>query len=345
MEAEINMFEKNSVVCCLGSSETEHGYWIYDLNAYFAQERPQDNVVFYNCGAGGNVAKVVPTLLEEDVMWINPDYVILCYGGNDIGFYLYNPDVEVTEKVLEEREKRLLAFEKNFRFAAQLIKMRGAKPILAATLAYDDVQQGGAPVKPGAAEAIEKLAGIVRRLAKELDCPLIDFFKTTHEAKIEFGKRGERIFNDDRTHQNRIGHGIMAFTVLRDMGYDVKIPKTAKEWEQMRPYETKANNRRFMIEKKLREIAYIDYSWFNPLWKNARNEEEKIEKLLKIYSDPATDTWRKSFIMDWFKYRDKVDELRRMLVLETNSLVGSEREEMDADLLQSGLVFHLLGRD
>ncbi|MDD6308287.1 MAG: GDSL-type esterase/lipase family protein [Clostridia bacterium] len=338
------MFNKNSVVCCLGASTTEHGFWIYDLNAYFSQERPNDNVVFYNCGAGGNTARVVPTLLESDVMWIDPDYVIICYGGNDIGLFLYDSNLEVTNEVLEQRKKRIVEYEENMRLAAKLILKRGKIPILVAAPTYDDAQEGQ-PNRKGVAEALVELSYIVQKIADEIGCPMINFCKASDDAKKTFAKNGERVYADDRVHLNRVGQGLMAFTVLKDMGYEVELPKSIEEWEKMRPYETKANNRRFCIEKKLREISYIDNSWFNPLWKNAINEEDKIEKLLTFYTNPETPQWRKQYILHWFQYRNKIEELRLLLVNETNNLVGSEREALDANVLLSGLVFHSIGKD
>ena len=81
-------------ICLLGDSIMEHGFYTYYLRSYF--ENKKEKCFFFNRGVAGNRAIMAQYLLEDEVYFLNPDYVFICFGANDLGVWLYDSYLTVT---------------------------------------------------------------------------------------------------------------------------------------------------------------------------------------------------------------------------------------------------------
>ena len=68
-------------VCCIGDSLTQ-GNYSYDWVSSLSKKIPF--IEFINMGKNGETAKVLRMRLQTDVIDLNPDYVIVLVGGNDL---------------------------------------------------------------------------------------------------------------------------------------------------------------------------------------------------------------------------------------------------------------------
>tara|TARA_Y100000739_G_C20613060_1_gene469892 strand:+ start:4772 stop:5593 length:822 start_codon:yes stop_codon:yes gene_type:complete len=68
-------------VCCIGDSLTQ-GNYSYDWVSSLSKKIPF--IEFINMGKNGETAKVLRMRLQKDVIDLNPDYVIVLIGGNDL---------------------------------------------------------------------------------------------------------------------------------------------------------------------------------------------------------------------------------------------------------------------
>ena len=94
----------NKSICFLGDSITEHGHYLYDIRSYF-HNKPE-KVFVHNCGTGGNRAIMAQYILDKEIEVYNPDFVVISFGVNDMGVWLYDSNKTVTERLLEKRKAR-----------------------------------------------------------------------------------------------------------------------------------------------------------------------------------------------------------------------------------------------
>lgn len=312
------ILEKDSVVCCLGSSTTQHGYWVHDVERYFAEHRPSDKITFFNCGVGGDTARLSRFRLEEDVFCYKPTHIFVMFGLNDIKRELYAPSLEETQELLIKRNNAIDEYEDGLRFLAKKINDENISVIFGVSVNYDTIQNSDVENCVGCADAIIKCWGKVKKVAKEFDCEYIDIGREFSIIKKEWDKNKEWLYNPDRVHPTRIGYGIIAKIFLKNVGFqDIKIPLSVDEWGCDVP---KSNKRLFDLEQTIRDIAYIDWGRFHPLHGECLGNNYKIQTMLEMYADKNCKEWLKKSIENYFKFSQKKDLLKLQLIIAKNSV-------------------------
>lgn len=219
------MFKDRDVICFLGDSITAACGWTAEVHQ---ELKKKYKIKAYNCGVPGGRAKRAAKYLHSRCLVFNPDYVTVCFGINDIDRAAYadkndEGNAERIKKGLQEIKDALTSIVRD-------VIASGATPILCIPSPYDEVSE--VPAENFHCQwGLDEVEKIVRALAEEYGCPLVDFKK---EFQPLLGER--KLINDDRVHPNLDGHHIMAQSFLRDVGEidecDFDTPFVMEDWNR-----------------------------------------------------------------------------------------------------------------
>ncbi len=322
--------KEGSRVCCLGDSITELGYWIYDINGYLADIGSKTR--FYNCGIGGNMSSDAPYYLEDEVLKLDPDYVIVMFGANDIGPHLYGIEQRSKEFSDEEREREILKRRKryalNMEIICKMLIQRDVKVILMTPMPFDDYERDiDREVIYGAYDEIKRCGEAVKNAADKTGASVIELCEKFKAVEDYFEKDGVRLYEDDRVHPNENGFKIMASIILKYFEYDVEIPKSGEELNNLPFRKTEKNDERFETEKKVRELSFIE---------RGRYSYEIRKRYYLSWEEVASDLTRRCFEKDFEAWenieryklrarnftlnRPRRGELIRLLIKQTEEL-------------------------
>lgn len=165
---------------------------------------PELNIRFTNSGISGNTSKDLLARYQRDVLDLNPQWVSICIGINDVWRQFDTPAMTDAAVSPEEYEQNLRAMIES----AQKI----AKGVILTTPYYME------PNKTDFMRArMQEYVDICVRLAEEYDCIFVNFqemydkyFAYKHSALIAW----------DRVHPNQIGATLMAKEWLSKVGFE-----------------------------------------------------------------------------------------------------------------------------
>lgn len=165
---------------------------------------PQRGYVFFNRGISGDDIYRIRDRYDEDAIQLDPDVISILEGTNDIHYYL------------EERKKGNISdfdidsWEKTFR--SLLKKTLGKNPETRFVLCTPFVARVGNVGKdddyPLREELVDRMAKIIREMAKEYDATLVDFNKLFKD--LSKGSEGISYWSWDGIHPTPAGHRRMA---------------------------------------------------------------------------------------------------------------------------------------
>ena len=174
------------------------------LENMFATYYPEVYLRVTNSGISGNTSRDLLARWERDVLELNPDYVSICIGINDVWRQFDSPAITSSHVSPEE-------YEENLR--KMLDSLRGkVKGIFLLTPYYME------PCREDWMRArMEDYVAICRRLAAEYAAILVDlqttfdeYFKYRHSSYIAW----------DRIHPNQIGATVIARAFLEQCEFD-----------------------------------------------------------------------------------------------------------------------------
>lgn len=165
---------------------------------------PELNIRITNSGISGNTSRDLAARFDRDVVDLNPQWVSICIGINDVWRQFDTPAIPEWAVTIEEYEKNL---------EEMILKIKGkVKEIFLCTPYY---------IEPNGEDAMRKRMdeyGLVcKKLAKKYDCELIDF----QSLYNEFCKyKHSSIIAWDRVHPNQMGATLMAKEFLKHCDFD-----------------------------------------------------------------------------------------------------------------------------
>ncbi|WP_394549146.1 SGNH/GDSL hydrolase family protein [Priestia aryabhattai] len=182
------------------SKENEHlgnGY-VRLIRDYFLINSPNKVPTILNKGVGGDKITDLNLRWEEDVMKLNPDYISISIGINDVWRQLDHQEKEqVYPDQFKEIYRRLLARVKD-RTKAKLILM---EPTI---IEEDKNSEGNKKLIP--------YVEIVQQLAKDFHAILVP----THQAFISYlSSTSEYPLTTDGVHMNSTGNFLIAQTWIK----------------------------------------------------------------------------------------------------------------------------------
>lgn len=180
-----------------------HSY-VRILENMFATWYPEVKLRVTNSGISGNTSRDLLARFERDVISLNPDWVSICIGINDVWRQFDSPAI-LDEQVMPEE------YEKNVETMILSIKDK-VKGIFLLTPYY---------MEPNAEDWMRKrmdeYGAICKKLAQKYDCKLIDLQETFNQY---FTHRHSSYIAWDRIHPNLVGATIIAKAFLEQCDFD-----------------------------------------------------------------------------------------------------------------------------
>lgn len=165
---------------------------------------PELNIRITNSGISGNTSRDLAARFDRDVVDLNPQWVSICIGINDVWRQFDTPAIPEWAVTIEEYEKNL---------EEMILKIKEkVNGIFLCTPYY---------IEPNGEDAMRKRMdeyGLVcKKLAKKYGCELIDF----QSLYNEFCKyKHSSIIAWDRVHPNQMGATLMAKEFLKHCDFD-----------------------------------------------------------------------------------------------------------------------------
>lgn len=223
------MFIDGDIVCFLGDSITANDTYMSEVYQYL---RKKYKIKCYNCGVSGATATQAVNYLHSECLIHNPDYVVVMYGMNDHGCWLYW-DSNTEENIPQKRKDSIELHKKNYERVVKECIDFGAKVIVCLPTPYDEFSDSSAEVAHGYQQVLEDAAAFQLELANKYGCPVVNF---TDALKAEIGKRN--VIIEDRVHPTPEGYHVMAQTFLKEIGekdeVDYDTPFEFEEWNRER---------------------------------------------------------------------------------------------------------------
>lgn len=165
---------------------------------------PELNIRITNSGINGNTSRDLAARFDRDVVDLNPQWVSICIGINDVWRQFDTPAIPELAVTIEEYEKNL---------EEMILKIKEkVKGIFLCTPYY---------IEPNIEDAMRKrmdeYGSVCKKLAKKYGCELIDF----QSLYNDFCKyKHSSIIAWDRVHPNQMGATLMAKEFLKHCDFD-----------------------------------------------------------------------------------------------------------------------------
>ena len=213
------IFEKNDRIVFAGDSVTDMGSaqpvgeglfdnvgrsYVRVVENMLAAYYPEIPVRVTNSGTGGNTSRDLAARFDQDVVAINPDWVSICIGINDVWRQFDSPAMLNVQVFPEEYEKNL----------EQMIEKveKKVKGIFILSPYYME------PNREDKMRArMDEYVAIAERLAKKHGCIFINF-QAMYEGYCSIHHSSYIAW--DRIHPNQIGATLMAREFLKHCDFD-----------------------------------------------------------------------------------------------------------------------------
>lgn len=309
----------------MGDSITYNGKYIYDLRAYFQGKK--DKPLIYNRGASGNRSIQVKAIFEKEIENMNPDYVVVNFGVNDAGIWLYDSLKEVTPELLEKRKARNDEYFRGIRESIEVIKANGITPIISSPFPVNELivereeietvgdnKEKEDYIGPSFYKraTFRNINGVLRYyaeqlkiIASEMGAMYIPAFETLYPITLKV----DGIFTEDGIHYTQTGADYIAKMLLESFGYEINEPIFN---------QTAENDEIARIELLERRAGCIRRGYpFHPMYGEFTDEQvlEYARELLKSPTD-----WLRAMAQVTLDYYYKIDELRDQIFDLTKNL-------------------------
>ena len=304
---------KDKVIAVFGASTDEHGYYMDYMRRFISTQ--SEKCYFVNRSIGGNYAMLACNMIEDEIDTLNPDIVIVHFGGNDVGLYNYNAHVPETEEVLNKRKTSLDNYFLNMRKLVKLLKDRGLEVYIMTPFAEneniiekDDIET----VKDNVDKAkymksdfyckasFRKINTMWRevaipelyKIAEENSVQVIDAFSYVYEQML----KSNNMYTEDGIHLSRGGHEVVARFLLNYLGYE-NIPES---------FDIKSDlcNIINQLEQIERHIQFFRRWIFYPIehkpFAEVNTEADVKAKLKELMQDPKYPFFAFAEVADYF---------------------------------------------
>lgn len=165
---------------------------------------PERRIRVINSGISGNTTRALRARWERDVLSMDPDYVSICIGINDVWRQFDCPARPDTAVELQEYEENLIYMIESVR--GQVKKIFLMTPYYMEPNKQDTMRM-----------RMDEYSDVVRKLAKTYECELIDL-----QAMFDgyFVHRHSTFIAWDRVHPSEAGATLIAKEFLRHCGFE-----------------------------------------------------------------------------------------------------------------------------
>lgn len=174
------------------------------LESMFASYYPEIFLRITNSGTSGNTSRNLLERFDRDVVDLNPDWVSICIGINDVWRQFDSPAIVDSHVLPEEYEKNLEKMITRVKDKVKGIFILSPYIIEANT---EDMMR----------KRMDEYVAIAKKLAEKYGCIFVDFQKMYAEYCTI---RHSSYIAWDRIHPNRIGSTLMAREFLKYCDFD-----------------------------------------------------------------------------------------------------------------------------
>ena len=180
-----------------------HGY-VRMIENLLSMSYPERRIRVTNSGINGHTSQALLMRFERDVISLNPDWVSICIGINDVWRQFDSPAMIDAQVDIEEYRKNV---------EQMIISLKGkVKGIFLCTPYYMEINRDDM-MRARMDEYVE----VCQKLAVKHDCILIDFQAMYDEY---FTVRHSSYISWDRVHPNQVGAMLMAREFLKACEFD-----------------------------------------------------------------------------------------------------------------------------
>ncbi len=207
------IFENNEHIVFAGDSVTDmnkeqfenmgRGY-VRVVDNMLAAYYPEKAIRVTNAGISGNTSRDLLNRFEKDVLKLNPDYVSICIGINDVWRQFDNPAGRIFAVEIDE-------YESNLEKMITSINKKVKKVFIMSPYYMEPNKQDLMRAR------MDEYGAVCKKLAEKYDCEFIDlqkmfnnYFKYKHSSFIAW----------DRVHPNLVGATLIAKEFLSHCGFD-----------------------------------------------------------------------------------------------------------------------------
>ena len=182
-----------------------HGY-VRMIENMISAWYPESNVRITNSGVNGNTSRHLAARFDRDVLALNPQWVSICIGVNDVWRHFDTPAFKDYGVSLNEYEKNV---------EGMILKTKDkdkVKGIFICTPFF---------IEPNLNDPMRKMMNeygdVCKKLAKKYNCVLVDF-QGMYDEFCQY--KHPTIIANDRVHPNQKGATLMAKEFLKHCGFD-----------------------------------------------------------------------------------------------------------------------------
>ncbi len=302
----LNIIEKTGItpgktVCFFGDSITHDGTFIKELaQTYLDTDKDTPRYEFYNCGIGGDTATAALKRLDSDLLYYDPDIVIMMFGMNDIGrnYYIksqYNEEMEV------KRQGNLRNYKTSMEAIIDRLLDEGIEVILCTPTPFDDTTTTTNESNVG----LEACAEFVREIAKANNLQVIDHYANMYPL------RSLTYWGGDSVHPNTLGQHVMAQSVMYSLGYidEMELTTAMSKFDEL-------NEQRHTVSTEYRMTLMVDYTLINS---GCITVEDKKARAI-VLRDSQDNAYWKGIYQDYIDNIDNIVEMREETVRLTEEM-------------------------
>lgn len=222
--AELSLKDGDIVALC-GDSITSAGNYPLFMEIYQMACGPRFHATFVNCGRWGECAGDFPKSWDKDFLPAKSTVVTICYGMNNCR----------SGKVMSEDRAKSWADSEILTLVKKCREIGVRVIVLASPGCIDSTHftlSQSKPPDPGPIEATQKNLSMLRDQAKRLAASEGLVFADVHTPMVEVMARAKEKYGasypfagggGDGVHPGRAGHLVMAWAMLKALGYDGQI--------------------------------------------------------------------------------------------------------------------------
>lgn len=251
----------------IGDSITANGSFVHKLRLHF--KNTGKKIYLHNKGIPGGTAELVHTVLGEELYSLTPDYAVISFGANDVGYWEYRRETLNTEALTSMRYERLSTYKENYVSLTRKLCERGIMPILCAPFPLNPCISAQGEVKT--VVDLKEKAQIdtsfynpdTFAVINEALCEMGDFIREhARENGFEFwdmhngiiNELDAQCFEEDGIHYSLKGDEIIARFVLKRMtGENLLLCQESEELDSVKSKELDERSYYFIKYNLLRE--------------------------------------------------------------------------------------------
>ncbi|HIB38542.1 SGNH/GDSL hydrolase family protein [Mesonia sp.] len=272
---ELKPFKEGDRVAFLGNSITEAGYYENYIWLYYMTHFPEERLKIMNAGIGGDTAEMMNARFNDDVLALDPNYIVLTFGMNDSGYFEFweeNAD-EIAQKKVENSLKYFKEIQQKFQNNPEIT------PVIMSGSPFDETAKIDANNFDGKKETIEKIVAFQEAAAKKNNWSYVDLYHSmlSITEREQLKDSSYTITGPDRIHPGKPGHLVMAALFLKNQGLagqvisDIQINAKKAKLDKTLNAEIqnlKANKTQVSYNYKARSLPFpidsVSGTWGNP---------------------------------------------------------------------------------